>query len=67
MAGIGIQELLIVLVVVLVIFGAGKLPSIMRDLGVGLREMRSAAHELEVWEEGNEGDSVGSPRRQSLE
>lgn len=43
MAGIGFTELLIVLVVVLVIFGAGKVPEVMRSLGEGVREMKQIA------------------------
>lgn len=50
MAGIGFQELLIVLVVVLVIFGAGKLPSIMKELGAGMRELKNTTAELEQTE-----------------
>jgi sec-independent protein translocase protein TatA len=42
MTKIGVQELLIVLVIVVVIFGAGRLGKIGRDLGEGIREFRSA-------------------------
>jgi len=40
--GIGTTELLIVLVIVLIIFGAGKLPEIGRGLGRGIRNFRKA-------------------------
>ena len=40
--GIGWQELLIVLVIVLVIFGASRVPEIARSMGKGIREFRSA-------------------------
>ena len=40
--GIGTTELLIVLFIVLVIFGAGKLPEIGRGLGRGIRNFRKA-------------------------
>jgi sec-independent protein translocase protein TatA len=33
-------HLLIVLIVVLIIFGAGKLPRVMGDVGKGIRSMR---------------------------
>lgn len=36
MFGIGIPELLIILVVVLVLFGAGKLPGVMGEFGRGI-------------------------------
>lgn len=38
--GIGFSELLIILVIVFVIFGAGKLPKVMGDMGKGLRSFR---------------------------
>lgn len=40
MGGLGGPELLIVLVLVMVVFGAGKLPNVMKDLGRGVREFR---------------------------
>lgn len=40
MPGIGWQELLIVLVIVIIIFGVGKLPEIGGALGKGIREFR---------------------------
>ena len=40
MFGLGIGELLVILVIVLVIFGAGKLPEIGEGLGRGIRSFR---------------------------
>ena len=37
---IGTSELIIILIVVLIIFGAGRLPKMGRDIGRGLREFR---------------------------
>lgn len=37
---IGFGQILIILVVVLVLFGAGKLPTVMGDLGKGLRNFK---------------------------
>ena len=45
MFGIGAPELLIVLVIVLIIFGAGKLPKIGAGLGNGIRNFRKAVAE----------------------
>ncbi len=47
MAAIGAPELLIILVIVIVIFGAGKLPEIGGALGKGIREFRDATKEIE--------------------
>ena len=40
MFGLGVTELLIILVAILVLFGAGKLPSVMGDVGKGLSEFK---------------------------
>ena len=37
---IGAGQLLIILVIILVFFGAGKLPQVMSDLGKGLKSFR---------------------------
>ena len=45
MFGIGTQELLVILLVVLVIFGARKLPEIGAGMGRAIRNFRQAASE----------------------
>jgi len=40
---LGGPELLIILVIVLIIFGAGKLPQVFGSLGKGVREFREAS------------------------
>ncbi len=40
MFGLGTQELIIILVLVLVIFGAGKLPQVGSALGKGIRSFK---------------------------
>ncbi|HOI72526.1 MAG: twin-arginine translocase TatA/TatE family subunit [Syntrophaceae bacterium] len=45
MFGIGIPELLIILVIILIIFGAGKLPEIGNALGKGIRNFKKATRE----------------------
>ena len=45
MFGVGGQELAIILVLVLILFGAKKIPEIMRGLGQGIREFKQASQE----------------------
>ena len=45
--GIGIPELLIILVIVLIIFGANKLPEIGGGLGRAIKNFRKATNEPE--------------------
>ena len=50
MAGLGWQELVIVLVIVLIIFGAGRLPEVAKSLGQGVKEFRREASAEELAE-----------------
>ena len=43
MPNIGTPELIIILVIVLLIFGVGKLPDVFKALGSGVREFRDAS------------------------
>ena len=43
MAGLGWQELVIVMVIIMIIFGAGKLPDVAKSLGQGVKEFREEA------------------------
>lgn len=54
---LGIGELSIVLVIILLLFGPGKLPSVMRALGDGVKQFKSAStKELD----NTDGKSTGS-------
>lgn len=43
MFGLGTQEIILILLVVLVIFGAGKLPQIGESMGKAIRNFKNAA------------------------
>lgn len=43
--GIGMTELIVILVIVLIIFGAGKLPDVGAALGKGIKNFKSAVNE----------------------
>lgn len=45
MFGLGTMELVIILVIILVIFGAGKLPSVGKSLGEGIRSFKDGMRE----------------------
>ncbi len=45
MFGLGIGELVIVLVIVLVVFGAGRLPDVMGSLGKGIQSFKKGLKE----------------------
>jgi len=59
--GFGIPELLIILVIVLVFFGAGKLPEIGSALGKGIRGFRQSVND------GNKDDEDSQEKTESLE
>jgi len=45
MPSLGAPELIIILAIVIVLFGASRIPEIMRGVGSGIRELRKAAHD----------------------
>lgn len=46
MFGFGFQELILVLVIALVIFGPSKIPEIAKSFGKGIREFKNATKEM---------------------
>ena len=47
MGSIGFTEVLLIFLVILLLFGAKKLPEVARGMGQALREFRKAAREVE--------------------
>lgn len=43
---LGMQELIVVLLIILVLFGAKKIPELARGLGKGIREFKDASKEI---------------------
>lgn len=58
--GLGWPELVIILVIVLVIFGASRVPEIGRALGKGIREFRGSVSEVKEGVEGKPADSASA-------
>jgi sec-independent protein translocase protein TatA len=51
MFGIGMSELVIILIIILIIFGAGKLPEIGASLGKGIKNFKKATSDTEKQEQ----------------
>ncbi len=47
MFGIGTTELIIIMFIILLIFGAKKLPELAQGLGRGIREFKKASNEIQ--------------------
>lgn len=47
MFGIGMPELIIILVIIMIIFGAGKLPEIGSGIGRGIKNFKKATTDAE--------------------
>lgn len=64
----GIGELLVILVIVLIVFGAGKLPDIGEGLGRGIRNFRKAVKapdEIDVTPKKDEQEPSSKGRTQA--
>lgn len=55
--GIGMQEILIILIVGLLVFGAARLPKIARSLGLGIKEFKKTIKGIEG-EDNEEGNKI---------
>ena len=58
MFGIGLPELTIIMVIVLLIFGAGKLPGIGAGIGKGIRDFKNALKEPDKTPEKKEPQQI---------
>jgi sec-independent protein translocase protein TatA len=65
MFGLGTQELLIILVLVMIVFGAGKLPQVGGALGKGLRNFKKGMSDTA--EEIEEGDIAEIEKKEKKE
>ncbi len=57
MFGIGMPELIIILIIILIIFGAGKLPEIGSGIGKGIKNFKKATRQREEIDPPNENNS----------
>lgn len=66
MFGLGVTELILILVVVLIVFGAGRLPELGDGIGRGIRNFRKSVRmpdEIDVTpKKDDDGDAAGGPK-----
>ncbi len=55
--GLGMPELIIILVIILIIFGAGKLPEIGAVLGKGIQNFKKSSKEDKIEDKKEEEDT----------
>lgn len=55
---LGFQELLVILLIVVIIFGASKLPQLGRGIGEGIKNFRDSLRDAS----GKKGDKDSEPR-----
>ncbi len=63
MFGLGLPEILLILVIALLIFGAARLPEIGRALGKALSEFKKGTQDL--GEDVQKGDGIGEDKEKS--
>lgn len=51
---VGMGELLLILVIVFVLFGAGKLPQVMGDIGKGIKSLKKGLKEDDTKKDSSE-------------
>jgi len=63
MGNLGLQEMIVILIIALIVFGPKKLPEIGKSLGKGISEFKKASNELvRSWEQEVEAEKKSEQR-----
>ena len=62
MFGIGWQEILLIIVIVLLLFGAKRIPEVMRSIGKGVRELKQGMKDIDAPEPPKEKKDDQGPK-----
>lgn len=62
MGGIGMPEIILIFLVVLLVFGAKRIPEIARGLGKGIREFKDATNDIKSELNVDERRTINQPR-----
>ncbi|HXJ80061.1 MAG TPA: twin-arginine translocase TatA/TatE family subunit [Candidatus Methylomirabilis sp.] len=63
MFGLGYQELLLILVIVLILFGAQRLPDLARSLGSSVKEFKKGINEITKDEAPKRDDATAAAKK----
>jgi sec-independent protein translocase protein TatA len=66
LGGIGAQELLLILLIILLLFGARKIPEIARGLGKSVAEFKKGTKDMEDEIKGEEPEKREPPEKKNL-
>lgn len=66
LGGIGAQELLLILLIILLLFGARKIPEIARGLGKSVAEFKKGTKDMEDEIKGEEPEKREPPEKKDL-
>ena len=62
MPNIGLPELLVILVIVVLVFGAGKLPQLGKGLGEGIKNFKDSMRDGQKGEDQKKDDAKNAPK-----